>query len=115
MLGRLSFVFFSAAVLACQAAVPKTQPIVDGVKNIKPDIQQQFVIKEVVALIENYNYKKIKVNDSISSIVLDQYIKTLDQGKNYFLSSDIKDFEKYRYQLDDDFKNGDLTAMQWPS
>ncbi|SDM33481.1 carboxyl-terminal processing protease [Pedobacter steynii] len=110
MLGRLSFVFFTTAVLACQAAAPKTQPLVDGVKNIKPDIQQQFVIKEVVALIENYNYKKIKVNDSISSIVLDQYIKTLDQGKNYFLSSDIKDFEKYRYQLDDDFKNGDLTA-----
>ncbi|SHG15045.1 carboxy terminal-processing peptidase [Pedobacter caeni] len=110
MLGRLSFVFFTAAVLACQAAPPKTQPVVEGIKNIKPDIQQQFVMKEVVGLIENYNYKRIKINDSVSSIILDQYIKSLDQGKNYFLSSDIKEFEKYRYELDDDFKNGDLSA-----
>ncbi|WP_083252275.1 carboxy terminal-processing peptidase [Pedobacter steynii] len=110
MLGRLSFVFFTTAVLACQAAAPKTQPVVEGVKNIKPDIQQQFVMKEVVGLIENYNYKKVKINDSISSIIFDQYLKSLDQGKNYFLSSDIRDFEKYRYELDNDFKNGDLSV-----
>ncbi|QPH37788.1 carboxy terminal-processing peptidase [Pedobacter endophyticus] len=109
MLKRIFFVIFTAAVLACQAA-PKTQPIVEGVTNVKPDEQQQIVIKEVVNLIESYNYKKIQINDSISSLVLDKYIKSLDQGKNYFLASDIKEFEKYRYTLDDDFKNGDLSA-----
>lgn len=109
MLKRIFFVIFTAAVLACQAA-PKTQPIVEGITNVKPDEQQQIVIKEVVNLIESYNYKKIQINDSISSIILDKYIKSLDQGKNYFLASDIKEFEKYRYTLDDDFKNGDLSA-----
>ncbi|MFC3561681.1 carboxy terminal-processing peptidase [Pedobacter jamesrossensis] len=109
MLKRIFFVFFTAAVLACHAA-PKTQPIVDGVTNVKPDEQQQLVIKEVVNLIESYNYKKLEINDSISSLILDKYIKSLDQGKNYFLASDIKEFEKYRYTLDDDFKNGDLSG-----
>ncbi|WP_354356509.1 carboxy terminal-processing peptidase [Pedobacter sp. UYP30] len=109
MLKNIFFVLFTAAVFACNAA-PKPQPMVDGVKNITPDEQQALVMKEVVGLIENYNYKKIKINDSISSIILDRYIKSLDQGRNYFLASDIKGFEKYRYTLDDDFKNGDLSA-----
>ena len=102
-------IIFTAAVLACHAA-PKPQPIVDGVTNIKPDEQQQLVIKEVVNLIESYNYKKIQINDSISSLILDRYIKALDPGRNYFIASDIKDFEKYRNTLDDDFKNGDLSV-----
>jgi carboxyl-terminal processing protease len=68
------------------------------------------VCKEIVTLIENYNYKKLKVTDSISSVVLDKYIKDLDPSKNYFTAADIKDFEKFRFQLDDDFRNGDLSA-----
>ena len=109
MLKRIFFVIFTAAVLACHAD-PKPQPIVEGVTNVMPDEQQKLVIKEVVNLIESYNYKKIQINDSISSLILDKYIKSLDQGKNYFIASDIKEFEKYRYTLDDDFKNGDLSG-----
>ncbi|WP_256002354.1 carboxy terminal-processing peptidase [Pedobacter deserti] len=109
MLKRVFLVIFTAAVLACQAS-PKQQPVVQGVNNIMPDEKQALVCKEIVALIENYNYKKLKVNDSLSSVVLDRYIKDLDPYRYYFLASDIKDFEKFRYQLDDDFRNGDLTA-----
>ncbi|WP_239494899.1 carboxy terminal-processing peptidase [Pedobacter yulinensis] len=109
MLGRTLFVALTAAVLACHAA-PKQQKLVDGVTNIKPEEQQMLVAKEVVNLIENYNYKKIQLNDSISSVIFDKYLKTLDGSKNYFLSSDIKEFEKFRYSLDDDFRNGDLSA-----
>ncbi|WP_243732471.1 carboxy terminal-processing peptidase [Pedobacter metabolipauper] len=109
MLRRILLVTFTAAVLACHAS-PKTQPIVDGVSNIVPDEKQSLVCKEIVALIENYNYKKIKITDSISSIILDKYIKDLDPSRYYFLESDIKDFEKFRYELDDDFRNGDLSA-----
>ncbi|HEX8609632.1 MAG TPA: tail-specific protease, partial [Pedobacter sp.] len=109
MLRRILLVTFTAAVLACQAS-PKPQSIVPGVVNIVPDAKQSLVCKEIVTLIENYNYKKIKVTDSISSVVLDRYIKDLDPSRNYFTAADIKDFEKYRTQLDDDFRNGDLSA-----
>lgn len=109
MLKRILLVTFTAAILACQAA-PKPQRLVEGIPNIKPDEQQSLVIKEVVALIENYNYKKLTLNDSISSLVLDKYIKALDPYKSYFLASDIKDFEQFRKTLDDGFRNGDLSA-----
>jgi carboxyl-terminal processing protease len=109
MLRRVLMVTFTAAALACSAS-PEVQKMVDGVQNIKPDEQQSLVCKELVGLIENYNYKKIKVNDSISSIVLDRYIKALDPSKYYFLASDIQEFEKYRTTLDDAFRIGDLSA-----
>jgi carboxyl-terminal processing protease len=109
MLKKILLVTFTAAVLACHAS-PKPQPMVQGMSNIVPDEKQALVCKEIVALIENYNYKKIKVNDSISSLVLDKYIKELDPYKNYFLASDIKEFEKFRFTLDDDFRVGDLNA-----
>ena len=109
MLKRILLVTFTAAVLACQAA-PKPLKVVEGIPNIKPDEQQSLVCKEVVALIENYNYKKLTLNDSISSLILDKYIKDLDPYRSYFLASDIKDFEQFRNTLDDDFRAGDLSA-----
>ncbi|SMC72593.1 carboxyl-terminal processing protease [Pedobacter nyackensis] len=109
MLKKILLVTFTAAVLACHAA-PQPQQMVQGVSNIVPDEKQALVCKEIVALIENYNYKKIKVNDSISSLVLDKYIKDLDPYKYYFQASDIKEFEQFRHSLDDDFRNGNLNA-----
>lgn len=109
MLRRILMITFTAAALACSAS-PKDQKLVDGVQNIKPDDQQSLALRQVVGLIENYNYKQIKIDDSISSIILDRYIKALDPSKYYFLESDIKEFEQYRTSLDDDFKNGDLSA-----
>ena len=109
MLRRILMITFTAAALACSAS-PKSQKMVDGVQNIKPDEQQSLVLREVVQLIENYNYKKIKINDSISSVIYDRYIKALDPSRYYFLADDIKEFEKYRTTLDDDFRIGDLSA-----
>jgi len=112
MLKRILLVTFTAAVLACQAAPQPLPPqkLVEGIPNIKPDEQQSLVCKEIVALIENYNYKKLAVNDSISSLVLDKYIKALDPYRSYFLASDIKDFEQFRTTLDDAFRVGDLSV-----
>lgn len=109
MLKRIFAITFSAAILACTAS-PKAQKPIAGISNIVPDEQQRLVCKEVVGLIENYNYKKIKINDSISSIIFDRYVKALDPSKYYFLESDIKEFEANRYKLDDDFRIGDLSV-----
>ncbi|RZK49531.1 MAG: tail-specific protease [Pedobacter sp.] len=109
MLRRVLLGTFVAAAFACSAK-PVDQKLVEGLQNIKPDQQQSLVVKEVVGLIENFNYKKIKVNDSISSIILDRYIKSLDPSRYYFLESDIKEFEQFRTTLDDSFRDGDLSA-----
>ncbi len=55
----------------------------------------------IVYLLNNNHYSKIKFNDSLSSVILDEYIQTLDNNRTYFLASDLQQFEKYRYKLDD--------------
>jgi carboxyl-terminal processing protease len=57
--------------------------------------------KVVAFLLDNNHYRKLHFNDSLSSVILDRYIKSLDNNKSYFLATDLTAFEKYRNQLDD--------------
>lgn len=65
--------------------------------------------KVVSQILDNNHYRKLQLNDSLSSAILDAYILTLDNGKVYFLASDIASFEKYRYQIDDLTKSEDTS------
>lgn len=61
-------------------------------------------------LLENYHYRKLRINDSLSSAILDSYLAALDNSKMYFRQSDIQSFEKYRYQLDDLLRQENVDA-----
>jgi carboxyl-terminal processing protease len=56
-------------------------------------------------ILDNNHYRKIKLNDSLSAVILDMYIKELDNSKTYFLASDIKYFDRYKFSLDDLIRN----------
>ena len=62
----------------------------------------------IVQILDYYHYRDVSLNDSLSSVIFDNYINSLDGNKTSFLESDIKSFEKYRYNLDDALKRGDL-------
>ncbi len=62
----------------------------------------------VTSILSNYHYSKKDLNDELSSDVFDQYIKSLDNNRIYFLEEDINRYEKYRYKLDDFLKSGNL-------
>ena len=110
MLNRIFLTFFIVATIACKAN-QRVNPDIEGSNNLQPDAQQGIVAKNLVALIERYHYKKPVINDSLSSVILDRYLKSLDAGRNYLLASDIKDFEQYRNTIDDDLRNGDVSAL----
>src|ERR1041385_3270715 len=65
----------------------------------KPVYGKEAVV--VSYILDNNHYRKIKLNDSLSSKILDHYIGSLDNNRSYFLASDIASFEKYRNQIDD--------------
>lgn len=62
----------------------------------------------VNTMLNRYHFKKFRLNDSLSSVILDRYLKSLDFSKLYFLQSDISGFEKFRYQVDDFIVEGKL-------
>ncbi|MGE5401411.1 MAG: carboxy terminal-processing peptidase [Ignavibacteriales bacterium] len=96
--------------LDSKAAVQKKGPALgdDNTRVLAPENYYKKEDELIMILLGRYHYKKTDINDSLSSTILDRYLKTLDYNRSYFLASDIADFEKYRYELDDDLKIGRL-------
>ncbi len=109
MLKRFLSVSLLAVAIAC-TATPRVEQDVSGSNNLKPDEQQSLITKEIAELITNYNYKKVKLNDSLSEVIYDNYLERLDPNRSYFLASDINEFKEFRNSFDDDLKVGDLSA-----
>jgi len=104
------FVFLTINICFAQNTleVLKKNHTIDSSKVILPDEIYKRIDQVIVQILSNYHYKKQRLNDSLSSIIFDEYIKNLDNAKSYFLKSDIESFEKYRYQFDDFLNSGDL-------
>lgn len=79
-----------------------------GAEVISPTANQSRVDQLITEILTKHHYRKIALNDSMSSVIFDRYLKTLDFNRNYLLASDIQGFEKYRNQLDDCLKEGNL-------
>src|SRR5690606_28607980 len=77
---------------------------------LKPTTQHGVIVKEVANLLENFSYKRVPMNDSISNIIYNNLVEGLDQGRNYLLQSDIEDFQQFKASFAQDFKAGDLSS-----
>jgi carboxyl-terminal processing protease len=110
MFKKLYILLVLGAALACKAS--PSHPIkVAGSNDLQPDAQQTVVCKYIATLITDYNYKKVPLNDSISVVIYNRYVKSLDENHNYLLASDIKDFDRFKTVLDDDLKDGNLADV----
>ena len=65
--------------------------------------------KIITHIIDVYHYKKKPLDDELSSQILDNYLKSLDQNHSFFTAADINNFETYRYNLDDALDKPDLS------
>ncbi len=73
-----------------------------------PTDRHAKVARLVGSMFERSHYRQAPVNDPVSSLVLDRYLESLDGKRSYFLASDVAEFEKYRYELDDAIRTGKL-------
>ena len=75
---------------------------------LKSEPVHKQTLLEITESLKLGHYNRIKLNDTLSSQIFDQYLKDLDPSRSYFYQSDIDDFEKYRLTIDDNIKKGDL-------
>jgi carboxyl-terminal processing protease len=90
---------------------PETSEVVSetGVyEDLKPTQGQYKAQATALRLLSNFHYRKVKLDDSLSSVIMDKYLKDIDPGKLYFTKSDVDQFEKYRYSFDDFLLRGEL-------
>ena len=69
------------------------------------------ISQRVARIIEDLHYAKPRIDNSLSSAILDRYLDTLDGNRLYFLQSDYTSFGRYRYELDERVRNGDLEPV----
>ncbi len=81
---------------------------VDSNKVIMPDMANKLCAQVITNILAGYHYKKQPMNDSVSAVVFKDYLNNLDIAKLYFLKSDIEQFKKYQYQLDDALRSGNI-------
>ncbi len=97
------------ASVAATPKTPDTKPEASiEAPVLAPTADQKKAAIEVVKRLESEHYRNQQFNDALSSRYFDEYFKSLDGSKNFFLQSDIQEFEKYRQDFDDFYKKGDL-------
>lgn len=77
-------------------------------EDLKPTTAQFRTEPLVTHILRDYHYRKIKLDDSLSSVIYTKFLDDIDHGKLYFLAGDVAQFEKYRYSFDDFLINGQL-------
>jgi carboxyl-terminal processing protease len=85
-------------------AVPAPIPLIQGSNDAT-------IVQFVARLLQHQHYLQMPVNDDVSSKFLDRYLDSLDNLHIYFLQSDLQEFEKYRYRLDDMTVNDGDTSL----
>lgn len=69
------------------------------------------ISRNVTKLIEELHYSRPRLDNSLSSAILDRYLDTLDGNRVYFLASDVASFGRYRYELDERARSGQLDPV----
>jgi len=80
----------------------------DSLRIIEPKNHFALENQMITTMLSRYHYKDFDLNDSLSSLMFDNYIQTLDHSKVYFFQSDIDSFEKDRYSFDEFLLDGNV-------
>jgi carboxyl-terminal processing protease len=75
---------------------------------LKPQRQEAQAARLAAELLTRYHYKKIPLDDAFSEKIFDQYLKSLDPEKLFFVQADIDQLSGDRTKLDDAILKEDL-------
>jgi carboxyl-terminal processing protease len=95
-----------AALLGAAMTPPAAAPA--AVSTLAPTEQENYVARRVADIVAHEHYRRAPLDDHLSSLILDRYLDAIDGGRSYFFTSDIAEFERYRYELDDAIKTGNV-------
>jgi carboxyl-terminal processing protease len=95
-----------AALLGAAMTPPAAVPAAAAA--LAPTEQESYVARRVADIVAHEHYRRAPLDDHLSSLILDRYLDAIDGARSYFLASDIAEFERYRYELDDAIKTGNV-------
>ena len=81
-------------------------------KDFDASDKDNLIIQLITYVLDQAHYLDKEINDEFSEKVFDTFLENLDPYKRYFYASDIEEFSKYKYLIDDAFKNPNLDFFE---
>lgn len=91
------------AFLICAAAAAALAPLTFT-------NSQSQTVGEIIGKLSKHHYRKLNIDDELSTKLLKNFLENLDSSKSYFLASDIAEFAELDKTLDDSLLAEDLTS-----
>ncbi len=76
-----------------------------------PKSKNEKILRNVGMLLEQGHYSPRKIDDDFSKLVLNSFIKDLDDDKTIFLQSDIDSFKRFEARVDDEIHGNKLESF----
>lgn len=77
-------------------------------KPLSPTREEAITTQQVMSNLLRGHYERKRLNNDLSSQVFDTLLDDLDSTRSYFLASDVKAFEPFRYELDEALSRGNM-------
>lgn len=71
------------------------------VSELEPESKHIRTIELITHILTTYHYRKTTLDNQLSSSIYKHYLENLDQNKSYFLKTDIQEFDRYQFEIDD--------------
>ena len=104
------FALWIVVILAMSAQASTANSATSRPAELKPQQQQARAATIATQVLTQYHYKAVPLDDSMSERVFDNYLKTLDPERLYFVQADIDELSCHRTSLDDAIAKEDLSA-----
>ena len=86
--------------------IPTIELTPESSSGVVPEAQHRFSAIAAVQAVNMYHYKKRKLDNEFSEEILNEYLNSLDPQKIYFLADDVKEYQSYRFYVDDFLRTG---------
>jgi carboxyl-terminal processing protease len=108
---RLMLMALTAGLIfALAGAGPARAPLAPAAAasgDLVPSERHRRVMRLVSEVVERQHYRQASLDDELSSQIFERYLEALDGGRSFLLASDIAEFERLRYRLDDAIQDAD--------
>ncbi|MEJ2163447.1 MAG: carboxy terminal-processing peptidase, partial [Robiginitalea sp.] len=78
-------------------------------RSFETDDKDKLLLDLITYVLERGHYEPKEIDDDFSVSVFEDFIDVIDPTKRYFLEEDLMEFEQYKFQLDDQIRNTEIT------
>ncbi|MCH2039418.1 MAG: carboxy terminal-processing peptidase [Saccharospirillaceae bacterium] len=102
-----AFLLTTLLSLSASATIESIEPGTPF-KKLEPSRNHSLTSQQIMQNLLRNHYAHQRLDDKMSSKVLDILLEDIDSTRSYFLAGDVQEFEKYRKELDDALARSDM-------